>query len=269
MSIHLIPFGLRLADEKMVSVDEVERGLDAGCICPSCRLPLVARKSERNIKMPHFAHHTRGDKKAEKLCEYSLAMSVRLMMHQLSDTGQLRFRTPVLAAHRTALPPTQCQSRLLQLENIQIDAFFEGIKVDILSEVKGHTFVLYLTHRGRTVPAELTSPTRKNCGIVALDIEILSERFAESEGKLYTEILKDYLETLQSYRYWVYNRHYTKPPATYVRKPRQNKTPPLNESENPDTSDTLRDELLSIGLSMRTEPPRWTPSRRPFKRQKG
>ena len=40
-------------------IDDVERGLNCGCICPSCGRPLVARKGP--VKVAHFAHHQGGD----------------------------------------------------------------------------------------------------------------------------------------------------------------------------------------------------------------
>ena len=47
-----IPFGLR--DGRLVHVDEVERGLKCGCVCPDCEAPLIARHGAKNIH--HFAH---------------------------------------------------------------------------------------------------------------------------------------------------------------------------------------------------------------------
>lgn len=39
----LIPFGLK--DGKYYDVSEVERGRACGCICPSCKQVLVAKKA--------------------------------------------------------------------------------------------------------------------------------------------------------------------------------------------------------------------------------
>jgi len=49
-----IPFGLRENDKAIVDVYEVKRGRECGCICPSCRTPLIARQGEE--KVWHFAH---------------------------------------------------------------------------------------------------------------------------------------------------------------------------------------------------------------------
>jgi len=50
-----IPFAIKTETGAIVSVDDVERGLAAGCYCPSCKGLLVARKGEQNRHC--FAHY--------------------------------------------------------------------------------------------------------------------------------------------------------------------------------------------------------------------
>ncbi|WP_417614850.1 competence protein CoiA family protein [Oceanisphaera sp.] len=70
----LIPFAIRDADQKVVSVEEVESGLRCQCHCPSCKGILIARKGEQ--KTHHFSHH----KSSESECAYAFETSVRLML---------------------------------------------------------------------------------------------------------------------------------------------------------------------------------------------
>jgi len=44
-----------LKDNKIVTIDEVERGLDCGCVCIHCHSRLVARKGDE--REHHFAHY--------------------------------------------------------------------------------------------------------------------------------------------------------------------------------------------------------------------
>ena len=44
-----------LKDDKIVTIDEVERGLDCGCVCIHCHARLKARKGDE--REHHFAHH--------------------------------------------------------------------------------------------------------------------------------------------------------------------------------------------------------------------
>lgn len=69
-----IPFAIKTETGAIVSVDDVERGLAAGCHCPSCEGRLVARKGEH--KRHCFAHFS--DSKEE--CLYAFETSVRLML---------------------------------------------------------------------------------------------------------------------------------------------------------------------------------------------
>lgn len=81
----LIPFGLRLRDQQLVDVSEVNRGINCGCICPSCSTPLLARQGE--IKEWHFAHVSKGvSESTKKECEYSFWVSVTLMAKQVIST---------------------------------------------------------------------------------------------------------------------------------------------------------------------------------------
>jgi len=78
----LIPFALRLEDNQLVDVSAVEKGIQCGCICPSCKTTLIARKGEVNEW--HFAHASRGaSESTENGCEFSLWVSVTLMAKQI------------------------------------------------------------------------------------------------------------------------------------------------------------------------------------------
>lgn len=50
----LVPFGLK--DGKMYEPRQVLNGKPCGCICPSCKSPLVAKNNLKNQKILHFAH---------------------------------------------------------------------------------------------------------------------------------------------------------------------------------------------------------------------
>lgn len=52
-----LPFGLRVADGRLVdaSKESVPNGLGCGCVCPACKSKLIARNGGR-FKIAHFAH---------------------------------------------------------------------------------------------------------------------------------------------------------------------------------------------------------------------
>lgn len=48
-----------LLDNKLVHINDVERGLGCNCVCPNCKAQLVARKG--NVRAKHFAHYRLAD----------------------------------------------------------------------------------------------------------------------------------------------------------------------------------------------------------------
>lgn len=83
-----IPFARRTADNLIVAVEDVERGLACGCVCPSCNGRLVARKGPDNIH--HFGHYD----KSSELCKYAFETSIRLMLlSRLNDIHALSLPT--------------------------------------------------------------------------------------------------------------------------------------------------------------------------------
>ena len=86
--------------QELVDVGSVSRGNKCGCICPSCKTPLTARQGEQ--KEWHFAHQSRGvHAETKNECEYSFAVSVRLMIRQLAANG-LELLVPELVDYISA-----------------------------------------------------------------------------------------------------------------------------------------------------------------------
>lgn len=75
-----IPFAMD-ATGNWREVDEVDRGLACGCICPACRGPVVARQGEERIH--HFAHHDRRE------CRLALESSLFGMLAHLLPSVKL------------------------------------------------------------------------------------------------------------------------------------------------------------------------------------
>jgi len=66
-------FGLK--NEKIVSVNDVEQGLDCGCCCPHCNSRLVAKKG--SIRQHHFAHYESDD------CQHGPETALHLLAKQV------------------------------------------------------------------------------------------------------------------------------------------------------------------------------------------
>lgn len=209
----LIPFGLDAASEQLVDVGSVKRGNACGCICPSCKTPLVARHGDE--KEWHFAHRSQKvHNETRKECEYSFAVSVRLMIRQLSNDG-LKFRTPRLERSLPAFSEYSYESAdfgylvadesLLKLEQVQVGVQFCGVTVDVLGLVEGVPFVVFVTYRERSLPSDLKNPSMIKCGVVELNVNAVPWLFKQEEKGQYKEVLRRYIEDETDGKTWAYH----------------------------------------------------------------
>lgn len=213
-----IPFGLDPDSGLLVDVGSVRRGRACGCVCPSCGACLVAKQGIE--KEWHFSHTTQDSEvDATRACDHSFAVSVRRMIHQVVFSG-MRFRIPdrewevsgvggswAEGACRDATAASP--ARTVKMDDVNVDAAFCGVKVDVLAHVQGVPLVLYVTYEGRRVPDLLKEPTVKKCGVVELKVDCVAKVFAEKPGGKYREILLEYLETGLAGKSWAY--HFSRP----------------------------------------------------------
>jgi len=174
-----IPFGLRESDEAIVDVYAVKRGRECGCICPSCRTPLIARQGEENVW--HFAHASRHvyDRTAQE-CDFSFYVSVRLMARQLIGSRLTLalpdYRSRVMQyvedlRETRTLDYLVTQARAVEVDHVEVETWFADIAVDVKGRVRDFDFVVYLVHPGRAVPTELMSLDGEKAGVIAIDLQ--------------------------------------------------------------------------------------------------
>lgn len=208
-----IPFGLELSTGELVDVGSVARGSRCGCICPSCRTPLVARQGDE-VEW-HFAHRSRNvHADTQDECEYSFAVSVRMMIRQLADEG-LSVRTPGYTGKVQAFSEHTYLSeqfdyhvadeKVVTLEQVQIGVEFQGTTVDVLASVGEIPFVIFVSYEGRTVPLVLSSPSVEKCGILELNVDSLPHRFSAEKKGAYKQLLRHFLEEEVKGKRWVYH----------------------------------------------------------------
>jgi hypothetical protein len=210
-----IPFGLRESDEAIVDVYAVKRGRECGCICPSCRTPLIARQGEE--KVWHFAHASRQvyDRTAQE-CDFSFYVSVRLMARQLIGS-RLTLTLPDYRAkveqYVEDLRQTRTfdylvtEARSVELEHVEVETSFVDVAVDVKGKVGDFDFVVYLVHPGRAVPTELESLDGAKAGVIAIDLQGMAGALArvKEAGGTYSQALSEFLEKNVASKRWVYH----------------------------------------------------------------
>ena len=91
--MNLIPFAYLASTHELVDVADVPSGRKCQCICPSCNIPLVARKGDVNEW--HFAHDSKFiEKKQQHTCDFSWAVAIKMMLKQLLMKGDKIFLPP-------------------------------------------------------------------------------------------------------------------------------------------------------------------------------
>jgi hypothetical protein len=167
------------------------------------------------LKEWHFAHQSKDvHLETKKACEYSFAVSARLMIRQLA-MDELKFRTPEYSisieaysersnkSNRVSLPVTE--ERQLIVTKPEVDAKFSETNVDILGYVDSVPFVVYVTYRDRQVPSVINPPNTEKCGVVAIDIGGLPTLFEKEREGRYIEVLRKFIEENTEGKSWIYH----------------------------------------------------------------
>ncbi len=262
MDFSLIPFGLNVSDGEFMDVHDVPRGAKCGCICPSCKTPLIARQG--NEKEWHFAHASRSVyEKTENECEFSFYVSVRMMARQIiGDELEVllpEYRDSVSKYnHRTGRSIlenfTVTDSKKIQLSGIEVERTFLGVPVDIVGQVGGFKFVIYFTHPGRDVPVELISPTDTQCGIVAVALNTLPIKFRaeRKSGSSYQTTLLEHLSDDVTSKQWVFHPRYDRcrEKAKQALEEKSSRLKPVIKSHQRSVKYPVRSQLPDITTSI-------------------
>lgn len=209
----LIPFGELIENGYLVDAASVNRGEACGCVCPSCKTPLVARQGEVNEW--HFAHKSKdNDKNTEEPCEYSFVVSVRLMIKQLAEEGLIIILPNMSETHEVFdaisgrgfdVKYEVTKSKKIILKDIEIDKKFDNSFVDIIAKIDTFILVIFITYKGRNLPKSLRSPANSKCGVIELQATALREVFSKKVNGQYTQVLKDYLAESLEGKQWIYH----------------------------------------------------------------
>ncbi len=215
IDLTLIPFGLREEDYVFVDVSLVKRGRKCGCICPSCKTPLIARQGGKN--QWHFAHASRSVyEQTVKECEYSFFVSVRLMARQVIGSS-LEIKLPAYEEIASLFIEETgdyleekfnvTNEQIVRIENIEIEKEFCGIPVDVYGKVYGYPFILYFTHPGREIAIELKSLKAEKCGIVEVSLGETYSLFVSdrSINQSYLEKLRLFLAENVRSKQWIFH----------------------------------------------------------------
>ena len=215
MDLTLVPFGYSESEDRLVDVHQVQSGKLCGCICPSCKAPLVARKGSKKIW--HFAHDSNSEifRKLEK-CSYSFFVSARMMARQLIGDRLLvslpdyeihlkdedaNFHHPVRVSELVT------KSKQIKLSDVVVDAEVDGYRFDILGYVDGHSLAFIFTHPGRDSFNRLENYEDSRFGVVTIALDRLKDEFIKLQTPDYSygDILSNYISSDTKSKKWIYH----------------------------------------------------------------
>ncbi|MCC3817975.1 hypothetical protein IB293_21965 [Vibrio parahaemolyticus] len=188
----LIPFGLK--DGKYYDVSEVERGRGCGCICPSCKQVLVARKGDPEKMAHHFAHDKKAQEDQEEKieCEYSFCVVARLVIKQsLRDLTTFKIQSPewkIMLSEEDIYDRTRTvtgyvtQANTLTFKGFEVEPTSSYNEIDVLCFVNGYPIGIYFSYQGRPT----FSPDRRGkLSILEVDLEPLKLLYHDFKNQAY------------------------------------------------------------------------------------
>ncbi len=215
LDLTLVPFGYSQLQGRLVDVHQVPSGKRCGCVCPSCKAPLIARKG--NKKIWHFAHDSSSEAFQElERCSYSFFVSARMMARQLIGDS-LEVALPdfeiVLSGqgaesdYPVHVSESVTTSRQVRLHDVVVDAELNGQRFDILGYVGEHSLAFLLTHPGRDGFPLAGNHAESGIGMVAIALDGLKDEFRKlrSPDDSYGDILTNYIANDTTSKKWIFH----------------------------------------------------------------
>lgn len=193
-----IPFAFSKKLNRVVGVDEVERGLECGCVCIGCGMELKSRQGETNAH--HFAHHEGAD----EACSYSYWVSIRDLAKQL-----LRESKHIIC-HNSPKGEASASGNLYKLELFEEENQREKHGADIVfSSAIGSVGIYFLTDEKRSAARNLYGGDNH---VLEVDLRPMQDKI------VYTvEILRDMIVLEPELKRFVFHNSAQEPDYKYGR----------------------------------------------------
>ncbi|WP_426370260.1 competence protein CoiA family protein [Pseudocolwellia sp. HL-MZ7] len=167
-----LSYGLK--EGKLVSINDVEQGLNCECHCPYCEKKLVAKKGD--IRKHHFAHYDGDD------CHLGQETAIHLLAKDLiAKNKKLMLPASYVKVESKDIGGYSHESsyfeqgKITQLENIEIEAPLEGYQPDLIAVTEDGESIdieVLVTHAVEQEKAQ--KQFRSNRLMVEIDLSALS-----------------------------------------------------------------------------------------------
>ena len=164
-------FGLK--GDKIVSVNDVEQGLDCGCFCPHCNSRLVAKKG--SIRQHHFAHYESDD------CQHGPETALHLLAKQVikehekvlmpSHYEHYELKDSLGINHQNS---TYVKLTITNLSQVEIEKPLEGYQPDVVAITEdGEPLDIEILVTHAVNEEKLALQTQTNRKMIEIDLSML------------------------------------------------------------------------------------------------
>jgi hypothetical protein len=172
-----LPFGMLLTG-RMVTVEEVERGIACDCVCPECKAPLVACQGQ--VMRHHFRHRSE-----QSTCVHARETSLHRFAKQIiCEDGRL-----FLPDYEHRDDGMEYVVDLGSMRGARQEVWLDGIRPDVLADyrVEQVAIEVFVTHR---VPLEKLRVITKR-GLATLEIDLSNYRNVDASDPEWRQIIAE------------------------------------------------------------------------------
>jgi len=181
-----------IKDGVFTCIDEVERGLKCGCVCPACREALVAKKGPK--VQHHFAHYS------GKNCEYGYESSLHLMAKEVLSKAKRIMLPPVYVSFPNSYKPDEliAEPKEVSIDKVELELHLGDMVPDVVVYSGGKRLFIevFVTHLIDDKKLEKI----KREGVSTLEINLSKKNTLTSMEELETLLLNESEE-----KCWKYN----------------------------------------------------------------
>ena len=202
----LLTYGLSGGELKYIQ--EVSNGLSCNCACPFCKEPLIAKNNSRNIKSPHFAHHSTEE----------CAGAIETALHLLAKSILQKSKELMLPNFHHDYNPSNEKSlfkkgRTVKFENIILEKVieFEGEKVipDAIAEINNKQ--VFIEFANTHFVDDEKKAKLKSLQVACVEIDLKEQLLDETS-------LTSFLTSSSPSIYWINNPRFNKEYASHKKK---------------------------------------------------
>lgn len=190
----ILPYGLR--DNELVTIDQVQSGLDCNCCCPACKNKLIAHKGP--LVKNSFAHYTVAD------CNRGVEAALHRLCRDIIEQEK-RFMLPALFfsySWRSKIAP----EKEIRVDAVKLENKTGSPVPDIVIESRGKEIVVEITVHQRASWERMQMFKNKNISGVEIHFPKMVEHlFQRKDFWLQDDSFRQELLFRATSKFWIHS----------------------------------------------------------------